>query len=141
MVNFALVVALPVMASAKAPASYGKDQLEPLTKFRQQHRRTVDGRLCAAAFVQHRQLYTGCTDAPAPNSVSGRPWCYVEPQLGVGDSAWGYCAPVVDYGALRAGNKRTIAAKVEEVKKYVAKLKKAELAAQNTLDMYAKKCA
>ena len=29
--------------------------------FRQEHRRTVDGRLCAAAFVQDRQTYTGCT--------------------------------------------------------------------------------
>merc|ERR1719188_1092394 len=118
MVNFALVVALPVMASAQMPNTYGKEQLEPLTKFRQQHRRTVDGRLCAAAFVQHRQVYTGCTDAPAPNSVSGRPWCYVEPQLGVGDSAWGYCAPVVDYGALRAETRHALAAKAQEAKSY-----------------------
>ena len=40
-----------------------------------------DGRLCAAAFVQNRRSYTGCTDAPNPSGESGRPWCYVEPQV------------------------------------------------------------
>ena len=40
-----------------------------------------DGRLCAAAFVQHRKSYTGCTDAPNPAGESGRPWCYVEAQV------------------------------------------------------------
>ena len=47
-------------ASAKVPDSgYSRKELQPLTKFRQQHRKTVDGRLCAAAFVQSRQTYTG----------------------------------------------------------------------------------
>ena len=40
-----------------------------------------DGRLCAAAFVQNRKSYTGCTDAPNPSGESGRPWCYVEAQV------------------------------------------------------------
>ena len=62
---------------------YNRDVLAPLTKYRQQHRRTVDGRLCAAAFVQNRKAYTGCTDATNPVGESGRPWCYVEPQVGV----------------------------------------------------------
>ena len=61
---------------------YSREQLQPLTKFRQQHQRTIDGRLCAAAFVQNRKAYTACTDAPNPSGVSGRPWCYVEPQVG-----------------------------------------------------------
>ena len=61
---------------------YTREQLQPLTKFRQQHRRTVDGRLCAAAFVQNRKAYTGCTEAPNPSGESGRPWCYVEAQVG-----------------------------------------------------------
>ena len=42
-----------------------------------------DGRLCAAAFVQNRRSYTGCTDAPNPSGESGRPWCYVEAQAHV----------------------------------------------------------
>lgn len=40
-------------------AGYSREELQPLTKFRQQHRKTIDGRLCAAAFVQNRQTYTG----------------------------------------------------------------------------------
>jgi len=48
---------------------------------RQQHRRTIDGRLCAAAFVQNRKTYTSCTDSPNPAGESGRPWCYVEAQV------------------------------------------------------------
>lgn len=63
-------------------AGYSREQLQPLTKFRQQHRRAIDGRLCAAAFVQNRKAYTGCTDSPNPAGESGRPWCYVEPQVG-----------------------------------------------------------
>ena len=42
-----------------------------------------DGRLCAAAFVQNRKSYTGCTDAPHPAGESGRSWCYVEAQVSV----------------------------------------------------------
>ena len=34
---------------------YAREKLQPLTKYRQQHRRTMDGRLCAAAFVQDRR--------------------------------------------------------------------------------------
>ncbi len=39
----------------RVPAEgYTREQLQPLTNLRQQHRRTIDGRLCAAAFVQDR---------------------------------------------------------------------------------------
>ena len=38
-------------------------------------------RLCAAAFVQNRKTYTGCTDAPNPTGESGRAWCYVEAKV------------------------------------------------------------
>ena len=70
------------VASETAPFSdYSRDQLQPLTKFRQHYRRTIDGRLCAAAFVQDRKAYTGCTEAPDPSGESGRQWCYVEPQV------------------------------------------------------------
>ena len=59
----------------------GPEDLQPLTEFRQQHRKTIDGRLCAAAFVQDRKAYTGCALARNPVGESGRPWCYVEPQV------------------------------------------------------------
>ena len=75
-------VLLAVATAEQSPeAGYSREQLQPLTKFRQQHRRAIDGRLCAAAFVQNRKAYTGCTDAPNPAGESGRPWCYVEPQV------------------------------------------------------------
>ena len=77
---FALCVCSAESAQV-ADEGYTREQLQPLTKFRQQHRRTTDGRLCAAAFVQNRKAYTGCTEAPNPNGESGRPWCYVEPQV------------------------------------------------------------
>merc|ERR1712188_135506 len=96
---------LVVQLAAQSPGDgYSREQLLPLTKFRQQHRRTIDGRLCAAAFVQNRKSYTGCTDAPNPSGESGRSWCYVEAQLleaTSAESAWNFCAPVVDYNGLR----------------------------------------
>ena len=69
------------LGHAGQTSEFNRDLLQPLTKYRQQHRRTVDGRLCAAAFVQNRKAYTGCTDASNPIGESGRPWCYVEPQV------------------------------------------------------------
>lgn len=69
------------IADQAQASDYNREILQPLTKYRQQHRRTVDGRLCAAAFVQNRKAYTGCTDAANPSGESGRPWCYVEPQV------------------------------------------------------------
>merc|ERR1712093_952785 len=87
-----LILLLVLGATAQAPdEGYSREQLQPLTQFRQQHRRTVDGRLCAAAFVQNRATFTGCTDSPSPRGDSGRPWCYAEAQL-TGGSSWNYCA-------------------------------------------------
>lgn len=81
----AVVVCLYVVkaALAQSPAAgLTREQLQPLTQFRQQHRRTIDGRLCAAAFVQNRKAFTDCTAAANPAGESGRPWCYVESQVG-----------------------------------------------------------
>ena len=82
-----LHVCLPLsgFGAAQMPdVRYDREQLQPLTDFRQQHRRTIDGRLCAAAFVQNRKTYTDCTTASNPSGESGRPWCYVEAQAGLG---------------------------------------------------------
>ena len=86
-------------------AAYNASQLVALTRFRQQHRRTNDGRLCAAAFVHDHQTYTQCTDVTNAANVSGREWCYVEPQLlnqAAGKANWDYCQDVVDYEDLRS---------------------------------------
>ena len=48
---------------------------------RQQHRRTLDGRLCAAAFVFDRQTHTGCSAGTNPAGEHGREWCYVDAQV------------------------------------------------------------
>ncbi|CAD7930813.1 unnamed protein product [Amoebophrya sp. A25] len=92
-------------------AAYNADKFIPLTRFRQQHRRTEDGRLCAAAFIQDQQPFTNCTDIAAPTAnaenVVGREWCYVEAQVmnepvnGKMLPSWGYCQPVPDYDDMR----------------------------------------
>merc|ERR1711862_502950 len=91
--------------------NYSREQLQSLTKFRSQHRRTIDGRLCAAAFVQDRQTFTDCTATVNPSGEAGREWCYVEPQVQAADAvAWNYCAPAAHYDKLRAeSNTRIIA--------------------------------
>merc|ERR1711920_864118 len=141
-------VALLSLASIRITLGHGgqtsdsnREMLQPLTKYRQQHRRTVDGRLCAAAFVQNRKAYTGCTDAANPIGESGRPWCYVEPQL-LDDSSppWNYCAPVVSYDALRASAKTSFAEQTSLARTYVSKLQNAQRAAEKALDMFQTKC-
>merc|ERR1719313_18463 len=77
--------------------------LEPLTKYRQTHRKTKDGRLCAAAYVHNSQAFTDCTSAPNPDGVTGTEWCFVEEQVAsAGGASWGYCAPKVNYAEVRA---------------------------------------
>ena len=62
----------------------------------QTHRKTLDGRLCAAAYVHDSQAFTvqvfsdatvvvllggllqDCNTASSPEGISGREWCYVE---------------------------------------------------------------
>lgn len=81
------------------------EDLRPLTRWRQQHRRTMDGLLCSAAGVKSRMVFTGCTNTASPEGVMGRPWCYIEPTLRSvlpsGRRRWGYCAPISDFDQLR----------------------------------------
>ncbi|KAL8274851.1 hypothetical protein Esti_001203 [Eimeria stiedai] len=57
-------------------AGYDRKALQSLTEFRQLHRKTADGRLCAAAFVQDDKTYTDCTTARNPEGVAGRSCCF-----------------------------------------------------------------
>lgn len=67
-----LCLCLLLGSSAAQPAAdQPSSALQRLTEFRQQHRKTIDGRLCAAAFVQDNQTYTDCTDARSPDGTSG----------------------------------------------------------------------
>ena len=117
-----------------------------------------DGRLCAAAFVQDRRSYTGCTDAPNPSGGSGRAWCYVEAQacsaawvsvcmafhdwfrelLGSEPvaAAWDFCAPAVDYDVARKEMSAIFDAKITEVQAIVAKLLQTQRAGEQALDKY-----
>ncbi|SCL96192.1 LCCL domain-containing protein [Plasmodium chabaudi chabaudi] len=83
------------------------NSLEKITEFRQQHRRTLDGRLCAAAFLHDDQTYTDCASATSPDGTTGREWCYVEVQLlGKGERDWDYCADAINYDKIRVDAKR-----------------------------------
>ncbi|CDJ48072.1 hypothetical protein EBH_0019050 [Eimeria brunetti] len=62
-------VSAPVSATSAAAAAAA---LQQLTEFRKNRRRTADGRLCAAAFVQEDQLYTDCTRSRAPNGTQDK---------------------------------------------------------------------
>ncbi|GAW79088.1 LCCL domain-containing protein [Plasmodium gonderi] len=84
-----------------------RTSLEGITEFRQQHRKTLDGRLCAAAFLHDDQTYTNCTNATSPDGTTGREWCYVEVQLlGKGSRDWDYCTNGINYDKLRLHAKR-----------------------------------
>ncbi|XP_026190084.1 uncharacterized protein LOC34618447 [Cyclospora cayetanensis] len=68
-----LLILVAVLLAARCSAQPGGSQaLQQLTAFRKNHRRTVDGRLCAAAFVQDDQTYTDCTTAKAPNGTTDK---------------------------------------------------------------------
>merc|ERR1712098_224408 len=77
------------------------------------HRRTTDGRLCAGEYTQGGVTYSDCTTAANPDGVAGREWCYVED--GVAGKAYDYCAPAVDYAALRRTLSTDFAAKGTEM--------------------------
>ncbi|EEA06823.1 PA14 domain-containing protein [Cryptosporidium muris RN66] len=96
----------------QAPTS---ELLQELAQYRQQFRRTIDGRLCAAVFVQDFQTYTDCTIARSPDGTSGREWCYVEPQVAAqGVNNWNYCLPIVNYDLVRAKASEAFEIKVKE---------------------------
>merc|ERR1711862_111898 len=101
----------------------------------------VDGRLCAAAFVQDRHAYTGCTSVRDPSGASGRAWCYVQPQVVDGTtSSWNYCASVPDYDAMRAASADAVAGDLASAQRLVARLQRAQSATEAALQLYHEKC-
>jgi hypothetical protein len=69
-------------------------ELPDSAQHRQQHRRTLDGRLCAAAFVFDRQTHVGCSDGTNPAGEHGREWCYVDAQVAHASSLGVQCVCV-----------------------------------------------
>jgi hypothetical protein len=94
-----------VMETDKGDTEATDEQLDTMSKFRQQHRRTLDGRLCAAAYEYKGKEFTSCTrtETPGPGHEIGRAWCMVDNALIDATTApnWGYCGNVTDYDRLR----------------------------------------
>ncbi|KJP84988.1 hypothetical protein AK88_05383 [Plasmodium fragile] len=115
--------------------------LERITEFRQQHRKTLDGRLCAAAFLHDDQTYTDCTSATSPDGTSGREWCYVEVQLlGKGSRDWDYCANAVNYNKLRLHAKKVFEDKSVEADRLKERLHVLNSRVHSMLNKYDSVC-
>ncbi|GIX64147.1 PA14 domain-containing protein [Babesia caballi] len=122
-------------------ADYDREELQKLTEFRQRHRKTVDGRLCAAAFVRNGNKFTDCTATEAPDGSVGREWCYVEVQLvGAGFRDWDFCAGVVDYDVLRSKATLLSQMKASELAHSVLQLTKEESRLEKTLRHFEAVC-
>ncbi|XP_026193807.1 uncharacterized protein LOC34618352 [Cyclospora cayetanensis] len=115
--------------------------LQKLTEFRPRHRKTIDGRLCAAAFVHEGQTYTDCTDARSPDGTTGREWCYVEVQLlGKGPKDWDFCTPPLNYNALRSFVRREFDALMATNDEMIDSLDVEELRLQDMLSRFRQTC-
>ncbi|GIX60935.1 PA14 domain-containing protein [Babesia caballi] len=91
------------------------DVMYYLTQYRARPRRTLEGNLCASAFVEKNQIYTDCTREVAPDGTQDREWCYHESQLnGKLEKDWGFCAPPPNYERIRAAVIGKIQEKVEQ---------------------------
>ena len=77
-------------------------ELPGSAQHRQQHRRTLDGRLCAAAFVFDRQTHVGCSDGTNPAGEHGREWCYVDAQVAHASSLGVQCVCVCVFVCVRS---------------------------------------
>merc|ERR1719263_1872724 len=124
-------------------ASTCADAVAEAPRFQQQHRKTVDGRLCASASAQDEQTFAGCSTLATPDGDIGRPWCYLAPQL-VDASAdsknWQYCADVIDYDEVRAASLPEFAAAVNDIRGEKARANLAERAVEKTLATITKVC-
>merc|ERR1712083_52100 len=116
-----LSVCATMLISLAAASSLQQQPLQPLTKYRQTHRKTTDGRLCAAAYVHNSQAFTDCTSAANPDGVSGRDWCYIEEQVAnAGPRKWDFCAPRINYADVRKRVGYAFAEKANEIADAIA---------------------
>ncbi|GBE58849.1 PA14 domain-containing protein, putative [Babesia ovata] len=111
------VVQLPGSDSVSEEGSEEDDSdiMYYLTQYRARPRRTVDGNLCAAAFLEKNQIYTDCTREVAPDGTQDREWCYHESQLtGKLERDWGFCVPPPNYERIRSAVIGRIREKAEQ---------------------------
>ncbi|CDR95453.1 PA14 domain containing protein, putative [Babesia bigemina] len=134
-------VGAPKELTIVSATEYDREELQKLTEFRQRHRKTVDGMLCAAAFVRNGKTFTDCTTSEAPDGSVGREWCYVEVQLvGVGFRDWDFCAGVVDYDVLRSKATLLSQLKASELAHSVLQLSSEESRLTRTLSHFHEVC-
>lgn len=134
-IAFSLSILHGVVASKQQP-------LEPLAKFRQTHRKTSDGRLCAGAYVHNSQAFTDCTTAANPEGVSDREWCYVEEQAaGAGAQKWDYCAPKINYADVRKRVQHAFAEKANEIAEAIAVVQSLSKEGSTLLEEIDSQCA
>merc|ERR1719456_794834 len=137
------VLCVAALRSPVVPVSMLASELGEAPRFQQQHRKTVDGRLCASASAQDEQTFAGCSTQATPDGDIGRPWCYLAPQLIDASSDtqnWQYCAGVVDYDAVRAAALPEFAAAITDIRGSKARASLAERAVEKTLAVVSKVC-
>lgn len=138
-ISFMQLMATP--SQAAMPSVTDTDALKAMTKYRQQHRRTVSGHLCAAAFVRDNQIYTDCTTSKNPDSGVGREWCYVEHQLmSRVKGGWDFCAPVIDYDKVRARAREAFVSKADVVRRTIQKLELESQRVQSEIQVFDMVC-
>merc|ERR1719359_386929 len=138
-----LVFGVAAMSSPLVPVSMLASEVLEAPRFQQQHRKTVDGRLCAAASAQDEQTFAGCSTLATPDGDIGRSWCYLSPQLvdASSDSKnWQYCTGIIDYDAVRAAALPEFAAAVSDIRNGKARANLAERAVEKTLATITKVC-
>lgn len=109
----------------KAQEEEEDDLMYYLTQYRARARRTVEGNLCASAFVEKNQIYTDCTKEIAPDGTQDREWCYHESQLnGKLERDWGFCEPPLNYEKIRRAVITKIQEKVEQAQELKETLNK-----------------
>lgn len=115
--------------------------LKRLTEYRQQHRKTINGELCAAAFVQDGQTYTDCTIARSPDGTIGREWCYVEYQNSrESGSYWNFCVEVINYDTVRAKAKEIFELKEHDMRRAAIEVRNQTGRLREALQKYSQLC-
>ncbi|EAN33261.2 PA14 domain protein [Theileria parva strain Muguga] len=134
-------VPLPKDFTIQSVDDYDQSELKKLTEYRQRHRKTLDGALCAAAFVRNGNTFTDCTTTEAPDGSVGREWCYLEVQLiGTGARDWDFCAGVIDYDALRYKASSLMELRRMELEQAYRSLVREERRVDSTLSKYEEVC-
>ena len=90
-------------------------------------RRSIDGKLCAAFSEYEGFVTTGCSGGVNPDGVLSAPWCYLDVYVSRQQDEWAYCAPKIDYIALRKTTEKDLTSAISDVEHLKEKLDKSGL--------------